>query len=81
MEMSKHIINRLENIGFVRALLDGILGNSIFDNLSKHNSYWDSADSIAGEKLYDVRIGLRDVEDGLLKISEVLKQDAYDDED
>lgn len=81
MEIGKHIINRLENIGFARALLDGILGNSLFDNLSKHNPYWDSADLIAGEKLYDVRVGLRNVEDGLLQISQVLKQDANDDED
>jgi hypothetical protein len=81
MDLSKNLISRLEDIGAARMLVAGILGHSIFDNLSKHNPYWESTDSVACEKLYDTRVELACIEDELLKVASVLKKDLDDVED
>lgn len=80
MDLNKNVISRLEDIGAARMLVAGILGHSIFDNLSKHNPYWESDDSISNEKLYDTRVELTFIEDELLKVADVLKKESdYED--
>lgn len=73
MDINKHIISRLEDIGSARTLLSEILKNDLFDNLSKHNPYWDSEDSLSDEKLYDIRMNLGAMEDKLMEIYIKLK--------
>jgi hypothetical protein len=81
MDLNKNVISRLEDIGAARMLVAGILGHSIFDDLSKHNPYWESTDSVACEKLYDTRCELRAIEEGLLQVASVLKKDLDEDEE
>lgn len=66
------IIQRLEDIGRAKEKLIELMGYEIFDNLSKHNPYFDSEHSIESDKLYDLRMKLAHIQDCLCNIYDIL---------
>jgi len=69
------VVSRLEDIGKVREKLKLILEDDIFDNLSKHNPYFDSEHQKESDKLYDLRCKISYIHDKLLDIQAVLEID------
>lgn len=74
----KHIVNALVAIGRCQEILMRIEENDLFDNLSKHNTYWDSEHEIESEKLYDIRMRLCSLTEDLAELINIL---SLDDED
>lgn len=66
--LMREVIQRIECIGRAQEKLDNLFGDEIFDNLSKHNPYWDSEHEIESEKLYDIRCKLGYIHDKLSDI-------------
>lgn len=59
-------INHLKlvhNTGKAYAKLDGLIRHEMFDNLSKHNPYWDSEHEIESDKLHDIRMRLQTIQE------------------
>jgi hypothetical protein len=79
MEENAHfmepILKRLEDVGRVRERLDELLKLEIFDDLSKHNPYFDSEHDLESDKLYDIRCKFRVIQDSLEGISNILYKD------
>lgn len=78
--MTKQLIARIEDIGSARTILAKLLDHDLFLDLSKHNPYWNSEDSVAYEKLYDTRVGLSQIHDDLFEIYLLLKKDVSSEE-
>jgi len=76
--LSKCILKRLEDIGCAREKLQSIIDEDIFENLSKHNPYWDSEHEKESEKLYDIRIKLAYFKEKLWEIYSTLSQENHD---
>jgi len=69
------VIARLEDFGRAQSKLKMILDDEIFDNLSKHDPYWDHADEIASDKLYDIRMKLICLSDNLWDLWAILRRE------
>lgn len=52
------MINFIKNAGRAEEKLSSVLGNELFDNLSKHNPFWDSEDEETADKLDGIRMKL-----------------------
>ena len=66
------IISRLEDIGRAREHLKSILDDDAFENLSKHNPYFDSEHEVEADKLDDLRRKLSCISDKLWDLSAIL---------
>ena len=71
----KEMIDRVEDIGRARQKLKSILDTEMFDNLSKHNPYWESKDEEMSEKLYDIRMSLACLNDNLWDLWAILNNE------
>lgn len=69
------IIQRLEDMGRVKERLDKLLEFEIFDDLSKHNTYFHSEHPLEEDKLYDLRCKLCAIQDSLKEINSILYKD------
>lgn len=67
------VINRLEDIGRAQVKLNAILEHDIFENLSKHNLYWQSEHELESVKLCSIRMQLSSINDSLFELWEVIK--------
>lgn len=76
----KQLIARIEDIGSARTILAKLLDHELFSDLSKHNPYWNSEDSVEYEKLYDTRVSLSAIQDDLFEIYLLLKKDVSSEE-
>ena len=75
------LIRRLEDVGAAKLLLHDILHDdefSVFDDLSKHNTYWHHVEDATADKLDEIRRKLRCLEDKLLRVEEYLDKDYSD---
>lgn len=70
-----NIASRLEDIGRARVVLENLMGNEIFDNLSKHSSYWSPLGEEARENLDEVRRRLNNVHESICELYEILRPD------
>ena len=75
LNFPKAMIDRIEDFGRAQERLKLVLGHELFDNLSKHNPYWESEHDVESEKLYDVRCKLGCILDNLWDVWAVLKRD------
>ena len=69
------IIDRIEDIGRARQKLKSILDTEVFDNLSKHNPYWESKDEEMSERLYEIRMSLSCLNDNLWDLWAILNKE------
>jgi len=76
----KYTVKALISIGRAEMILNKIFGNPLFDNLSKHNPWWDSEHEKEAELLHDIRCQFQSINDDLYELSAELKQD-YDEDD
>ncbi len=67
------ILNRIHNMGRIEERILSLLDEEIFENLSKHNPYWDSEHEPEGDKLHDTRMRLSCIKDNLWDIISILK--------
>ena len=71
----------LLNVGEARKLVKDILNDDVFDNLSKHNPYFDSEHDKEDQKLEDLRWALNRIQDALHKIWELIEAPEDDEDD
>ena len=69
------VISRLEDIGRAQARLKSILDDEIFENLSKHNPYWDSKHELEADKLDDLRRKISCLSDNLWDLWTILRKE------
>ncbi len=74
--VSKIMVDKLISIGRAQHLLKEIMSEEIFDGLSKHNVYWQSAYEKEYEKLDDTRRRLVIIYDNLCDLHAVLHNDV-----
>lgn len=76
----KYTVKALISIGRAEKLVDKLLDNPLFDDLSKHNRYWDSEHEKEADLLHDIRCQLMSINEGLSEIAGELHIE-YDVED
>lgn len=69
------VIKRLEDIGRAQQKLKSILDDDIFDNLSKHDPYWDSEHEPEADRFHDVRMKLNCMRDNLWDLWAILRNE------
>lgn len=67
----KEILRRIQDLGRIEEKLKHLTHQEIFDDLSKHNPYWESTDEVASEKLYDIRMQLSYILEQLYEITSI----------
>jgi hypothetical protein len=77
-DLSLRILARLEDTGRAQERLRQVLDNEVFENLSKHNPYWDSEHEKEAEKLNDIRLNIASVSEELYEIWGMLKTELPD---
>lgn len=76
--MSRELIKFLLQVGESRSKIGEITDLEIFDNLSKHNPYYQSEHEIENEKLTFIRFQLQHIQEDLNEIWS--KLNMWDDE-
>ncbi|HJT86084.1 MAG TPA: hypothetical protein VJ697_16515 [Nitrososphaeraceae archaeon] len=76
--MHKLIIKRLEDIGKCKILVSELLDDEIFDDTSKHNTFWHSENEKDADKLDDVRRKLMFIHERLCDMYCTLNYDYED---
>lgn len=69
------MIERIEDIGRAQEKLKGILDDEIFDNLSKHDTYWKSKYEPESEKLDDLRRKIAYINERLSDLWDILRKE------
>lgn len=67
----RDVVSYLVSIGEARQILKELSSDPVFDDLAKHNPYWDSEHEIEADKLDDTRMKLMYL---LGKILEILEK-------
>lgn len=67
------MVARIEDLRRARSLLESVLEEQMFKDLSKHNPYWESEHEVEADKLYDIRCNLRCLIDNLWEVVAILK--------
>jgi len=75
---SSAIINRLIAIGTAKEKILQLLDADYFDELSKHNDYWDSSHGEEGDKLDECRMRFKHVYEVLWDVIGLLNCDNED---
>jgi len=70
-----YMIERIEDIGRAQEKLKGILNHEIFDNLSKHDTYWHSKNDLESEKLDDLRRKISYLKEMLGDLWDILRKE------
>jgi len=71
--VGEKLIDGIIRIGRAQQMLTHLLDDGIFENLSKHNNYWNSEDEVDGDKLFDVRMKLSCLKDNLWELMAILQ--------
>jgi hypothetical protein len=66
--MNKDEIKLIMGYGKAHYIIQSLLDDEIFNDLSKHNEYFYHSDEIVSDKLRDLRIKFRKIEDSLNEI-------------
>jgi hypothetical protein len=74
----RDIINKLMDVGKAQNKLEDLLENDIFENLSKHNPYWETDPDC--EKLDDCRRRLAVIKETLWEVVSLIDKIPIDDE-
>lgn len=74
----KYTVKALLRLGRAQEKLDRLMKHDFFDDLSKHNRYWHTADE---EKMDEVRCKLSTIHDYLWDLVAILDGDEDDDGD
>lgn len=69
------VISRLEDFGRAQQKLKSILDDEIFENLSKHDPYWDSTHESEADRLHDIRCKLNCLSDNLWDLWAILRKE------
>ena len=77
--LENEVLDRIESIGRAKEKLLDLSQMEIFDNLSKHNEYWDSNYEEEDEKLHDIRCTLGLISDRVADILSILYSRSDDD--
>ena len=64
----KDVVNKLLKVGRAYQLIMLLLDDDIFDNLSKHDPFWDSEHDAEADKLHDLRFKFQHMSDQLYDI-------------
>ena len=72
-DLSLAMIAHVQKTGQALSILNDISNNPIFDNLSKHNPFWDSSD-----EMDDLRMNLSCIQDKLADVLQMLTVDPYE---
>lgn len=67
------MLAHVQKTGKALAILDEVLKHTLFDNLSKHNPFWDSSD-----EMDELRMNLSMISDKLTEAVEMLTIDQYE---
>jgi len=67
------MLAHVQKTGQALAILDEVLNNDVFDNLSKHNPFWDASD-----EMDELRMKLGWISDKLTEAVEMLTIDQYE---
>lgn len=78
--MSSYPFKKLEDLGAVKEVMKEILSNEIFDDLSKHSTYWQSEHVKEDEKLHDIRLRLSCHQERLYDLQEILYRNEENDD-
>jgi len=73
--LSTDVITRLEDIGRAQQKLKSIIDDDIFDNLSKHDPFWDSTYESECDRLHDIRMKLNCLRDNLWDLWAILRRE------
>ncbi len=73
--LNKLLIQRLEDIGRAQEKLRSILEDELFDNLSKHDPYWNSKNELESYKLADLRGKIALLSENLWDLWLILRKD------
>lgn len=73
--LSQLMIKRIVDVGRIAERLREIQKHDIFNDLSKHNTYWHSKDEEAEDKLHDTRCVLSWVEEKLAEMLSIAEND------
>lgn len=71
----KELLRRIQDHGRIEEKLKVLTDHEIFDNLSKHNPYWESTDEVAAEKLHDIRMQLSYILEQIYEITSIATYD------
>jgi len=72
LSLDNKIFKSLVNTGRCIEKINHLIDDNIFQNLSKHNPWWDKDED--GDKLHDLRMKLSYIQDELMDISALLQQ-------
>lgn len=64
-DLGRELVNCLQDMGRAYEKLKSSLDSELFNDLSKHNPYWESAHEPESDKLYDIRCRLSCLSDTL----------------
>jgi hypothetical protein len=67
------MLAHVQKTGQALAILDEVLNNDVFDNLSKHNPFWD-----ANEEMDDLRMKFGYIQDKLIEIREIITIETHE---
>ena len=73
--MNVQILNNLKDMGRAQERLKIILDDELFENLSKHNSYWQSEHEVEDDKLHTIRCKLSCMMDNLWDVFAILRRE------
>lgn len=68
------LISRIEDIGRARAILEEVLDSHIFDNLQKHNPFWQPETHREEVKLNELRLKFCYLHEKLCDLAEILQK-------
>ncbi len=69
------MISQIKDMGRIQEKLNVLRSDEIFDNLSKHNQYFDSQYELEADKLDDLRRKLACIRESLDEILNILEKD------
>ena len=69
------VLLSIQLLGQIKEKLNNILDDRLFNDLSKHNPYWNSEHEVEYEKLYDTRCALSTFENQLWGIIGLINGD------
>jgi len=77
-DMALSLIQSIQKSGKAIEILNKILGDDIFDTLSKHNPWWSHEDEKIYEKLDDLRRKFMWVEEEIRNAMYLIEVDPYE---
>lgn len=72
-DLSLAMLAHVQKTGQAIEMVNDISNNDVFENLSKHNPFWDSSDEIQ-----EIRTKLLYIEDKIITLRELLTIDPYE---